>query len=32
MGRGIPTRYSETLDGALNNYYERIGAEIIFLR
>ena len=30
MGRGIPTHYSETLDGILNNQYERIGAEITF--
>ena len=30
MGRGIPIHYSETLDGALNNQYEKIGAEIIF--
>ena len=30
MGRGIPTHYSETLDGALNNQYEKIGAEIVF--
>ena len=30
MGRGIPTTYSETLDGALNNQYEDIGAKIIF--
>jgi len=30
MGRGIPTHFSETLDGILNNQYEKIGAEIIF--
>ena len=30
MGRGIPTHFSETLDGALNNQYEKIGAEVIF--
>ena len=30
MGRGIPTHYSETLDGALNNQYENIGAKIVF--
>lgn len=30
MGRGIPTHYSETLDGILNNQYERIGAEVAF--
>ena len=30
MGRGIPTHYSETLDGALNNQYQSIGAEIVF--
>ena len=30
MGRGIPTNISETLDGALNNRYEDIGAEIVF--
>ena len=30
MGRGIPTHHSETLDGALNNQYEDIGAKIIF--
>ena len=30
MGRGIPTHYSETLDGALNNQYENIDAKIIF--
>ena len=30
MGRGIPTHFSETLDGALNNQYERIGAKVIF--
>ena len=30
MGRGIPTHFSETLDGALNNQYEKIGAKIVF--
>ena len=30
MGRGIPTHFSETLDGILNNKYEKIGAEVIF--
>ena len=30
MGRGIPTNFSETLDGALNNHYETIGAKIVF--
>lgn len=30
MGRGIPTHFSETLDGALNNKYEEIGAEIVY--
>ena len=30
MGRGIPTHFSETLDGILNIHYERIGAKIIF--
>ena len=30
MGRGIPSHFSETLDGVLNNQYERIGAEVIF--
>ena len=30
MGRGIPEHYSETLDGILNNQYEKIGAEIVF--
>ena len=30
MGRGIPTHFSETLDGALNNQYETIGAKITF--
>ena len=30
MGRGIPTHFSETLDGVLNNQYEKIGAEIMF--
>ena len=30
MGRGIPTHYSTTLDGILNNQYEKIRAEIIF--
>ena len=30
MGRGIPEHYSETLDGLLNNQYEKIGAEIVF--
>ena len=30
MGRGIPTHYSATLDGILNNQYERIKAKIIF--
>ena len=28
MGRGIPTHYSETLDGVLCNLYEEIGAKI----
>ena len=30
MGRGIPEHYSETLDGILNNQYEKIGAQIVF--
>lgn len=30
MGRGIPTHFSETLDGVLNNQYEKIGAEVVF--
>ena len=30
MGRGIPTHFSETLDGALNNQYEKIEAKIMF--
>ena len=30
MGRGIPTHFSETLDGLLNNQYERMGAGIVF--
>ena len=30
MGRGIPTHFSETLDGVLNNQYETIGAEVVF--
>ena len=30
MGRGIPTHYSETLDGILNNKYEEIKAKIVF--
>ena len=30
MGRGIPTHYSETLDGILNNQYEKIEAKIVF--
>lgn len=30
MGRGIPTHFSETLDGLLNNQYEKIGAKIVF--
>lgn len=30
MGRGIPTNFSQTLDGALNNQYERIGAKVVF--
>ncbi|WP_161567563.1 glycosyltransferase family 25 protein [Synechococcus sp. BS55D] len=29
MGRGIPTHYSETLDGLLNNEYEAIDASIV---
>ena len=29
-GRGIPTHFSETLDGLLNNHYEKIGAQIAF--
>tara|TARA_B100000674_G_C37973878_1_gene978347 strand:- start:3037 stop:3828 length:792 start_codon:yes stop_codon:yes gene_type:complete len=30
MGRGIPAHFSETLDGVLNNRYEKIKAEIVF--
>ena len=30
MGRGIPTNFSQTLDGVLNNQYEIIGAKVIF--
>ena len=30
MGRGLPTHFSETLDGVLNNQYENIGAEVVF--
>ena len=30
MGRGIPTHYSATLDGILNNKYEEIKAKIVF--
>ena len=30
MGRGIPTHYTQTLDGILNNQYDRIEAKIIF--
>ena len=30
MGRGIPTHFSETLDGILNMQYERICAKIMF--
>ena len=30
MGRGIPIHYSNTLDGALNNLYEKIEAKVAF--
>tara|TARA_B100000674_G_scaffold497331_1_gene530691 strand:- start:6327 stop:6833 length:507 start_codon:yes stop_codon:yes gene_type:complete len=30
MGRGIPTHFSETLDGVLNNNYEELEANIVF--
>ena len=32
MGRGMPTHFSETLDGVLNNKYESIRAKDIFPR
>ena len=30
MGRGIPTHYTATLDGILNNQYQRIRAKVVF--